>query len=160
MIDDAHALGVLGANGRGVVEHFSVDPAKIDLLMGTLSKSLASCGGFIAGQSTLIEVLRYAAPGFVFSVGLPPAMAAAALASLRVLRNEPERVRRLQSNASSPRDEARAAGMDTGNSGGGAIVPVMIGSMQRAARVTQALSTAASTHRPSSIPACRSMRRG
>jgi 8-amino-7-oxononanoate synthase len=139
MVDDAHALGVLGASGRGVAEHFDIAPAKIDILMGTLSKTLASCGGFIAGQKSLIEVLRYAAPGFVFSVGLPPAMAAAALASLRVMRQEPERVGRLQSNAALFLEEARAAGMDTGKSEGGAIVPVMVGSMQRAARLTQRL---------------------
>lgn len=139
MVDDAHALGVLGGHGRGVAEHYGIDPAKIDILMGTLSKTLASCGGFIAGSKSLIEVLKYAAPGFVFSVGLLPVTAAAALASLRVMREEPERVGRLQSNASSFLEQARAAGLDTGNSGGGAIVPIMIGSMQRAARVTQAL---------------------
>jgi 8-amino-7-oxononanoate synthase len=139
MVDDAHALGVLGAKGRGVVEHFGIDPAKIDILMGTLSKTLASCGGFIAGPKPLIEVLKYAAPGFVFSVGLLPVTAAAALASLRVMREEPERVGRLQANASLFIGQARAAGMDTGNSGGGAIVPIMVGSMQRAARVMQSL---------------------
>lgn len=139
MVDDAHALGVLGAKGKGVVEHCGVDPAKIDILMGTLSKTLASCGGFIAGPKALIEVLRYAAPGFVFSVGLLPSTAAAALASLRVMREEPERVTRLQTNAASFHDQAHAAGMDTGNSAGGAIVPIMVGSMQRAARATQAL---------------------
>jgi 8-amino-7-oxononanoate synthase len=109
MVDDAHALGVLGARGRGVAEHFGVDPAKIDILMGTLSKTLASCGGFIAGQKPLIEVLRYSAPGFVFSVGLPPAMAAAALASLRLMRQQPQRVSRLQSNAALFLEEAGAA---------------------------------------------------
>jgi 8-amino-7-oxononanoate synthase len=137
MVDDAHALGVLGANGKGVFEHFGVDPAKIDILMGTLSKTLASCGGFIAGSKPLIEVLKYAAPGFVFSVGLLPPLAAAAIASLRAMREEPDRVRRLQSNAALFMDEARASGLDTGNGGGGAIVPIMIGSMQRAARVMQ-----------------------
>jgi 7-keto-8-aminopelargonate synthetase-like enzyme len=122
-----------------VVEHFGIDPAKIDILMGTLSKTLASCGGFIAGTKPLIEVLKYAAPGFVFSVGLLPVTAAAALASLRVMREDPERVRRLQANASLFMEEARAAGMDTGNSGCGAIVPIMVGSTQRAARVMQSL---------------------
>jgi 8-amino-7-oxononanoate synthase len=139
MVDDAHALGVLGAGGRGLAEHCGIDAKNIDILMGTLSKTLASCGGFIAGQKALIEVLRYAAPGFVFSVGLPPAMAAAALASLRVMRGEPERVARLQANASRFLNAARAADLDTGSSEGGAIVPVMVGSMQRAARVTQYL---------------------
>jgi 8-amino-7-oxononanoate synthase len=139
MVDDAHALGVLGAYGRGLGEHFAIDLGKIDILMGTLSKTLASCGGFIAGQSALIDVLRYSAPGFVFSVGLPPAMAAAALASLRVMREEPERVSRLQSNAASFLNQVRTAGIDTGSSGGGAIVPIMVGSMQRAAKLTQGL---------------------
>jgi 7-keto-8-aminopelargonate synthetase-like enzyme len=141
MVDDAHALGVLGANGRGVAEHFGVAPAGIDILMGTLSKTLASCGGFIAGRRSLIDILKNAAPGFVFSVGLPPAMAAAALASLRVMRNEPERVRRLQSNASLFLHEARSAGLDTGHSGGGAIVPIMVGSLQRAGKLVQGLFT-------------------
>jgi 8-amino-7-oxononanoate synthase len=139
MVDDAHALGVLGASGRGIAERFGVAPARIDILMGTLSKTLASCGGFIAGRKSLIEVLKNAAPGFVFSVGLPPAMAAAALASLRVMRNDPERVRRVQANAALFLDEARAAGLDTGNSGGGAIVPIMAGSLQRAGKLAQGL---------------------
>ena len=76
---------------------------------------------------------------FVFSVGLPPAMAAAALASLRMMRNEPERVHRLQSNASLFLHEARAAALDTGNSGGGAIVPIMVGSLPRAGKLVQGL---------------------
>src|SRR5690606_10882975 len=71
MVDDAHGCGVLGATGRGLAEHCGVDGAKIDIWMGTLSKAYASCGGYIAGNTELIELLRYAAPGFVFSVGLP-----------------------------------------------------------------------------------------
>ena len=72
MVDDAHGLGVLGAHGRGCAEHCGIDPRKIDILMGTLSKTLASCGGYIAGNRQLIDILRYSAPGFVYSVGLPP----------------------------------------------------------------------------------------
>jgi 7-keto-8-aminopelargonate synthetase-like enzyme len=139
MVDDAHALGVLGTSGRGLAEHFGIAPGDIDILMGTLSKTLASCGGFIAGSKPLIEVLKHSAPGFVFSVGLLPAMAAAALESLRVMRQQPERVHRLQSNALLFLHEARSAGLDTGNSAGAAILPIMVGSLQRAARLVQGL---------------------
>ena len=97
MVDDAHGLGVLGKTGRGIGEHCGVDGKKVDIWMGTLSKTLASCGGYIAGDKTLIEVLKHSAPGFVYSVGLPPAHTAAALAALRVIKAEPERVARLHS---------------------------------------------------------------
>ncbi|MEW6284051.1 MAG: aminotransferase class I/II-fold pyridoxal phosphate-dependent enzyme, partial [Candidatus Eremiobacterota bacterium] len=82
MVDEAHSLGVLGATGRGLAEHWGVDPARVDLWMGTLSKALASCGGYVAGRAGLIAYLRYHAPGFVFSVGMPPAQAGAARAAL------------------------------------------------------------------------------
>lgn len=95
LVDEAHSIGTIGKTGRGVTEHCGVSPNDIDLLMGTLSKSLASCGGFIAGSNDLIEYLRYTAPGFVFSVGMPPASAAAALAAIEILRGEPELVARL-----------------------------------------------------------------
>ena len=72
MIDEAHSLGVLGRRGRGIGEHFGVDPRDVDIWMGTMSKTLGSCGGYIAGCKELIEYLKYTVPGFVFSVGLPP----------------------------------------------------------------------------------------
>lgn len=72
MVDDAHGVGVLGESGRGVAEYTGVDARKIDVFMGTLSKSLASCGGFIAGNAELIEILKYSSPAFVYSVSLPP----------------------------------------------------------------------------------------
>jgi 7-keto-8-aminopelargonate synthetase-like enzyme len=80
-LDEAHSLGVLGATGRGAVEHWGVRSGDVDVLMGTLSKALASCGGYVAGSAQLIEYLRYTTPGFVYSVGLPPAAAGAALAA-------------------------------------------------------------------------------
>ena len=95
MVDEAHSIGVLGKRGRGIAEHFAVNPADVDLWMGTLSKSLASCGGYIAGCRALIEYLKYTAPGFVYSVGMTPANAAAALAATRLLMAEPQRVTRL-----------------------------------------------------------------
>src|SRR5205823_6517015 len=82
MIDEAHSLGALGKTGRGITELFGVNPRDVDLLMGTLSKAMGSCGGYIAGCHELIEYLKYTSPGFVFSCGLSPSGAAAALASL------------------------------------------------------------------------------
>ena len=72
MVDDAHGCGVLGRTGAGLAEHCGIPGDKVDIWMGTLSKAYASCGGYIAGNSELIDTLRYSAPGFVFSVGLPP----------------------------------------------------------------------------------------
>jgi len=135
MVDDAHGCGVLGPTGRGIAEHCGVDARKVDIWMGTLSKAYASCGGYIAGNSELIEILKYAAPGFVFSVGLPPSMTAAALAALRVLKREPERVKRLHDNGAMFVREARAQGLDTGRSLGFGMVPIMVGASTRAAKL-------------------------
>ena len=139
MVDDAHGLGVLGDRGSGLAEHCGVDPRKIDILMGTLSKTLASCGGYIAGESALIEILKYTAPGFVYSVGLPPPMAAAALAALRVIKDEPGRVARMRANSALFMREAHAAGLDTGNSAGLGILPVMVGTSLRVGKMTHRL---------------------
>ena len=139
MVDEAHSLGVLGAHGRGIAEHFGVAPAEVDLWMGTLSKSLASCGGYIAGSAALARYLRYTAPGFVFSVGMTPPNAAAALAALRVLRAEPARVRRLQQNGRRFLELARAAGVDTGSSGGTPVIPAIVGDSVRAIALSQLL---------------------
>jgi 8-amino-7-oxononanoate synthase len=135
MVDDAHGCGVLGANGRGIAEHCGVDPRKVEIWMGTLSKAYASCGGYIAGDRDMIEILRYAAPGFVFSVGLPPAMTASALAALRVLKREPERVRKLKDNGALFLREAKAVGLDTGRSIGIGMLPIMVGATTRAAQM-------------------------
>jgi len=139
MVDDAHGLGVLGERGSGLAEHCGVDPKKIDILMGTLSKTLASCGGYIAGESALIEILKYTAPGFVYSVGLPPPMAAAALAALRVIKDDPARVARMRKNGALFMREAHAAGLDTGNSQGLGILPVMVGTSLRVGKMTHRL---------------------
>ena len=89
MVDEAHSLGVLGARGHGIAEHAGVDPREIDVWMGTLSKTLSGCGGYIAASRELVHYLRCSAPGFVYSVGLPPPVAAAAIASLDILAAEP-----------------------------------------------------------------------
>ena len=135
MVDDAHGLGVLGRDGRGIAEHSGVDPKKIDILMGTLSKALASCGGFIAGSDELIEILKYSAPGFVFSVGLPPAMTGAALAALRVVRENPDRVQSLHKNCNLFFRQCQANGLNTGASIGLGVIPIIVGSVKRTGRL-------------------------
>jgi len=139
MVDEAHALGVLGSRGHGSAEHFGVQPASVDIWMGTLSKALASCGGYIAGKRELIDLLRFQAPGLVYSVGLAPPLAAAASAALQVLKNEPERVARLQSNGQLFLAEATAAELNTGTSQGHAILSVIVGDLVNAGRLTERL---------------------
>jgi 8-amino-7-oxononanoate synthase len=140
MVDEAHSIGVLGARGRGISEHFlGIASSDVDIWMGTLSKTLASCGGYIAGGREFVEYMKYTAPGFVYSVGLSPADTAAALAALRVLELEPERVTRLRARAASFLRRARERGLNTGASGGTAIVPVIVGDSLRTLRLSEAL---------------------
>jgi len=139
MVDEAHALGVLGPRGFGTADRFGVDPGEVDIWMGTLSKSLVSCGGYIAGSKDLVDFLKVAAPGFVFSVGMAPPAAAAALAALELLEREPERVRRLNDRAALFLRLAREGGLDVGGSIGASIVPIVTGSSIRAGRLAQAL---------------------
>jgi 8-amino-7-oxononanoate synthase len=139
MVDEAHALGVLGPRGFGSADHLGIDPNDVDIWMGTLSKSLVSCGGYIAGRQELIDYLKLAAPGFVFSVGMAPPAAAAALAAVELLRREPERVRRLNDRAALFLRLAREGGLNVGGSIGASIVPVITGSSIRAGRLAQAM---------------------
>ena len=132
-------MGVVGATGHGIHEHWGVDAREVDIWMGTLSKTLSGCGGYIAGNADLVAWLKHSAPGFVYSVGMAPALAAAALESLQILAAEPERVARLQANAALFLRLAKQAGLDTGTSAGHAIVPVIVGSSVGAARLSQAL---------------------
>lgn len=139
MIDEAHSLGVLGATGRGIAEHFGIEPTRVDIWMGTLSKTLSACGGYIAGSAELIEILKFHAPGFVYSVGMSPPVAAAALQSIKLMLAEPERVGRLRENGRQFVAEARALGLNTGHSEGYAVVPVIIGDGIRAVKMTERL---------------------
>jgi len=125
---------VLGATGRGLAEHAGVSSRAVDLWMGTLSKSLASVGGYIGARREIVEYLKYTAPGFVFSVGMAPANAAAALEALRILRREPERVRHLRENAQRFLALAQARGLNTGASAGTPIVPIITGDSVQAVR--------------------------
>jgi len=126
MVDEAHSMGVLGKNAGGIREHFGVPGGDVDIWMGTFSKSFASCGGYIAGSKALIDYLKYTTPGFLYSVGISPANAAAALAATRIFRTEPERVERLRHNAEVFLKAAKAKGLDTGISNGTAVVPIII----------------------------------
>jgi 8-amino-7-oxononanoate synthase/acyl carrier protein len=139
MVDEAHSIGVMGPRGRGIGEHFGVKPADVDLWMGTLSKAFGSCGGYIAGSATLVRWLKYTVPGFVYSIGLPPAAAGAALGAIGMLHREPDRVTKLRENARLFLQLAKEAGLDTGSSGGTAIVPVILGNSMNALRLSRAL---------------------
>ena len=139
MVDEAHSIGVLGEHGRGIGELFVVNPADVDLWMGTFSKSFASCGGYIAGCKELVEYLKYTAPGFVYSVGMSPANTAAALASLQVLLAEPQRVARLQQQSKLFLDLARQRGLNTGMSHGSPVIPIIVGDTFKCIQLAQAL---------------------
>ena len=139
MVDEAHALGVLGLTGHGIAEHHGLPGDAVDIWMGTLSKTLASCGGYIAGSRALVELLKYIAPGFVYSVGLSPPLAATAIEALRILQEEPWRVQRLRENGQIFLALAQARGIDTGLSQGHSITAAIIGSSLKATRLSNRL---------------------
>jgi 8-amino-7-oxononanoate synthase len=128
MVDEAHSIGVLGATGGGIAEEQGIDPAQIDIWMGTLSKALTSAGGYIAGSQRLIELIKYTTPGFVYSVGASPPVAAAARAAIDVLQREPGRVTRLRDNGRAFVAGAKKRNLDTGLSIGASVVPIIVGS--------------------------------
>ena len=127
LVDEAHSFGVLGATGRGAHEYFGIDAHEVDMWMSTLSKSMCGCGGFIAGSGELVEFLRYGSPGFVFSVGMPPIVAAACHKALELMLREPQRVHKLQRISQFFLEYAKDKGLDTGAAQGYAIVPIMVG---------------------------------
>ncbi len=139
MVDEAHSLGVMGATGKGIREHFGLAGTDVDIWMGTLSKTLSSCGGYIAGETALVEHLKFLAPGFLYSVGMPPPVAAAALAALRCMRVDHERVQTLQARGEQFLQLARAAGLDVATSSGLAVIPVITGSSLKATLLSSAL---------------------
>jgi 8-amino-7-oxononanoate synthase len=139
MVDEAHALGVMGARGYGLAEHFSVDTAQVDIWMGTLSKTLAGCGGYIAGSTALVEYLKCTAGVFIYSVGLPPALAASALKALEIMHREPERVTALQRNGARFQSLAKEHGLDTGAGAGFAVCPIMVADSLPAVILSQRL---------------------
>jgi 8-amino-7-oxononanoate synthase len=139
MVDEAHSIGTMGLRGRGMAEFADLNPRDVDIWMGTMSKSFGSCGGYIAGCQELVTYLKYTAPGFVYSVGMSPPAAAAALASIQLLEEEPERVARLAENAALFLRLAREAGLNTGSSGGTPVIPVITGNSQHALALSHRL---------------------
>lgn len=135
MIDEAHSVGVLGKSGRGIEEHFNM-PGSIDIKMGTLSKTIPSVGGYIAGSKDLIEYLRHASRAYIFSAALPPAQAAAATAAFEVILDESWRVEKLCQNADQFISGLKAMGFDTLYTET-AIVPVLCGSDEQAFAMTR-----------------------
>lgn len=135
MIDEAHSVGVLGKTGRGIEEYFGMEGA-IDIKMGTLSKTIPSVGGYVAGKEELISYLRHASRAYIFSAALPPAQAAAAKASFDIILEEPWRVEKLCANSKQFIDGLKARGFDTLYTET-AIVPVICGSDETAYRMTR-----------------------
>ena len=137
VLDDAHGFGILGRQGRGTVDHFKMND-KVDLICGSMSKSLASTGGFVAGSRELIEYLRTNSKQTIFSAAISPSMAAAAAASLNILQTEPQHLERLWRNTKRYREILKGLGLDTWNSETPA-VPIVLGSKELVYRFWQAL---------------------
>jgi glycine C-acetyltransferase len=137
MVDDAHASGVLGNAGRGTVDHFKLH-GRVAIQVGTLSKAFGVLGGYVAGSAALREMLTQRARPFLFSTSHPPAVAAACLAALHVIQEEPELIDRLWSNAIYFKGALGGLGFDTGGSET-PITPVMMGDSARAQRFSQRL---------------------
>jgi len=137
MIDEAHSIGVLGKTGRGIEEHFDM-PGTIDIKMGTLSKTIPSVGGYIAGKKEVIEYLRHASRAYIFSAALPPAQVAAANEAFKVILDEPWRVEKLRANAQQFISGLQNRGFDTLQTST-AIVPILCGDDNSAFAMTQAV---------------------
>ncbi len=135
MLDEAHSVGVLGKTGRGIEEHFGMDDA-VDIKMGTLSKTIPSVGGYVAGRKDLVNYLRHASRAYIFSAALPPAQAAAANEAFKVIEAEPWRVEKLNQNTGLFIGGLKSAGFDTMLTTT-AIVPVLCGSDEAAFMMTR-----------------------
>uniref|UniRef100_K3WG10 Carrier domain-containing protein n=1 Tax=Globisporangium ultimum (strain ATCC 200006 / CBS 805.95 / DAOM BR144) TaxID=431595 RepID=K3WG10_GLOUD len=141
-LDEAHSFGTMGNNGRGLVEHFDVDPRDVDVRMGTMSKALGSVGGFILGSQAVIKYLKHTAGGFVFSVGLSPACAGAALKSLQLMSKSPSRTLKLQERSSYFFDLCVKAKLSIPDSTfrGAPVVVVIVGSTIATAKASEFLA--------------------
>ncbi len=154
-VDEAHASGVLGEHGRGAVEHFGISDPRV-IQMGTLGKGLGSFGAFVASRGDVIELLLNRARSFVFTTGLPPAVAASALAAVEIVRHEPERRRRLSALTERLRGGLAALGFRAGGEPGVPIVPVIVGEAAPTMALAGALferGVLASGIRPPTVPA-------
>ncbi len=138
MVDDAHGLGVVGPNGSGTAAHFGLTD-KVDVIMGTFSKSFASLGGFIAGERDVIEYMKHAARSLIFSASITPASAASVLATLDIIQSEPEHIQRLWDNTNYARTLLKEAGFDTGDVSETPVIPIYIRNEESVFRITRML---------------------
>ncbi len=137
LIDDAHGLGVLGTNGKGTADHFTLSD-DIDMIMGTFSKSLASIGGFVASDRDTISFLKHNARSLMFSASIAPGNAASVIAALEIINEQPERLQKLWSNTQLAHELLRDFGFETGNSQT-PIIPIYIGEKQKTFKLSQRL---------------------
>ncbi len=152
-VDEAHSMGCIGDGGRGISRYYDIDPTEVDVWMGTLSKSFASCGGYVAGSRELIEYLKYTAPGFIFSAGISPANTAAALASIRKMKANPEIAGQLQERSKFFLEACKERGLDTGMSKDSAVVPVIVGNSLDCLHLSQNLADRGINVQPIVYPA-------
>ncbi|SHM78217.1 aminotransferase class I/II-fold pyridoxal phosphate-dependent enzyme [Chitinophaga sp. CF418] len=138
MVDDAHGLGVIGVNGAGTASHFGLTD-KVDVIMGTFSKSFASLGGFIAGDKDVIEYLKHAARSLIFSASMTPAAAASVIATLDIIMSEPDHIQRLWDNTNYARNLLKEAGLDTGDVSETPVIPIYIRNEESVFRITRML---------------------
>ncbi len=153
LVDEAHSAGVVGPTGRGIGEYFGVNPADVDMWMGTLSKSFASCGGYIAGSKELVEYLKYTTPGFVYSVGIPPPNAAAALAATQQMLKHPERSKKAKDNAALFIKLLKERNINSGFSKDTAVVPLIVGNSVLCLQLSDALKKRGINVQPILYPA-------
>ena len=139
MVDEAHSTCVIGQTGGGMDEYFGLKGDEIDIKMGTLSKGLGACGGYLCGKRSLIEYLRYSLPGFVFSVGMSPPLAAAALKSIQLMRSDPSIMENMRRNVACFMEEAAKHHLNTCLAGKTTILPVLVGPDEDAAALSNAL---------------------
>ena len=126
MLDEAHSMGIIGPNGLGATDYFNISGKEIDILYGSMSKAFGTCGGYVAGAKPLIAILKNYAPGVLLYGAAPtPANTAAGLATLRIMRSQPELAQRVQANAAYFIEKAKAAGLNTYNSKDSGVVPIM-----------------------------------
>ncbi len=151
MVDDAHSLGVLGKGGKGTPSHFDLVD-KVDLVMGTFSKSLASVGGFIAGEKDVIHFLKHNSRAHIFSASMPPASAASALAALKVIDEEPELIDSLWANTHKMKNGLEEIGFNLGDTET-PIIPVIVGEMEKAFLMCKMLQEAGIFVNPAAPPA-------
>jgi 8-amino-7-oxononanoate synthase len=138
MVDDAHGLGVIGVNGAGTASHFGLTD-KVDVIMGTFSKSFASLGGFIAGDRDVIEYLKHSARSLIFSASMTPSAAASVIATLDLIMTEPEHIQRLWDNTNYARNLLKEAGLDTGDVSETPVIPIYIRNEESVFRITRML---------------------